>query len=149
VKNKNVKGCNPQTIFPWSNRWYILPGLRQACLPPILSKSTFRRRNTRRVFCWSEIWDQRKSWSVLAGRLQCIPVEIAVKQTIKAMKTTPHTSIKKRSHSGTGYRRNPPPISMEIRRVAGLTWNRLVRADNRTGKCASGVDKFGSVVDRF
>jgi hypothetical protein len=39
---------------------------------------------------------------------------------------------------------------MGIRRVAGLTWNRLLmRVDNSTGKGTSGMDKSGSVIDRM
>ena len=39
-----------------------------------------------------------------------------------------------------------PKISLGIKRVAGL--NRLLKTvDNSTGKCASGKDKFGSVID--
>ena len=39
---------------------------------------------------------------------------------------------------------------MGIRRVAGLTWNRLLmRVDKSTGKGTSGMDKSGSVIDRM
>ena len=39
---------------------------------------------------------------------------------------------------------------MGIRRVAGLTWSRLLmRVDNSAGKGTSGMDKFGSVIDRM
>ena len=38
---------------------------------------------------------------------------------------------------------------MGIKRVAGLTWNRLLmRVDNSTGKGTSGMDKFNSEVHR-
>jgi len=46
--------------------------------------------------------------------------------------------------SSTKRYRNTP---MEIRRVAGLTWNRLLMTViTSTGKCASDMDKSGSVV---
>jgi len=36
------------------------------------------------------------------------------------------------------------------RRVAGMTWNRLLmRVDNSAGKGTSSMDKFGNVVDRM
>jgi len=39
---------------------------------------------------------------------------------------------------------------MGIRRVAGLTWNRLlIRLDISAGKGTYGMDKFGSVIDRM
>jgi len=39
---------------------------------------------------------------------------------------------------------------MGIWRVAGFIWNRfLMRVDDCTGKCASGMDRFGSVVVRM
>jgi hypothetical protein len=39
---------------------------------------------------------------------------------------------------------------MGMRRVAGLICNwLLMRVDDNTGKCASGMDKFGSIVDRM
>jgi hypothetical protein len=39
---------------------------------------------------------------------------------------------------------------MGITRVAGLTWNRLLmRVDYSAGKGTSGMDKFGSVIDRM
>ena len=39
---------------------------------------------------------------------------------------------------------------MGFRRVAGLTQNRLLmRVDNCAGKGTSGMDKFGSVIDRM
>jgi len=39
---------------------------------------------------------------------------------------------------------------MGIRRAAGLTWNRLLmRVDNSAGKGTSGMDNFGSVIDRM
>jgi hypothetical protein len=38
---------------------------------------------------------------------------------------------------------------MGIRRVAGLTLNRLLmRVDNSVGNGTSGMDKFGSKIDR-
>ena len=41
-------------------------------------------------------------------------------------------------------------ISMGIRKVAGLTWNRLLmRVDNSAGKGTSGMNKFGSIIDRM
>jgi len=58
----------------------------------------------------------------------------------------------KKSHFGNGYRKTAPPKgknrSVGIRRVASLTGkNRLLMTvDNSTGKCASGMDKFGSVI---
>jgi len=40
---------------------------------------------------------------------------------------------------------------MGIRRVAGLTWNcpLMMRVENSAGKSTSGMDKFGSVIDRM
>ena len=39
---------------------------------------------------------------------------------------------------------------MQIRRVVGLTCNRfLMRVDNSAGKGMSGINKFGSVIDRM
>jgi hypothetical protein len=40
-------------------------------------------------------------------------------------------------------------IPMRIRRVAGLTLNRLLMSDNSAGKDMSGMDKLGSVMDRM
>jgi hypothetical protein len=58
-------------------------------------------------------------------------------------------------HFGIRYRKTPPPNrtrerSTGIRRVAGLTRNRLLMGVNhKTGKCTSGMDKYGSAVDRM
>ena len=60
---------------------------------------------------------------------------------------SPH-QVRKRSHFGTEYHKAPPPwkgkeISMRIKRVAGLAWNRLLmKVNNSTGKGTSGMDKF-------
>ena len=40
--------------------------------------------------------------------------------------------------------------SMEIRRVACLTWNwLLMRVDKSAGESTSGMDKFDSIIDRM
>ena len=45
------------------------------------------------------------------------------------------------------HREKEKDKSMEIKRVAGLAWNRLLmRVDNSTGKGAAGTDKFSSEV---
>ena len=69
------------------------------------------------------------------------------------MKTTPHINQEKGANLVPGtvkplHQRGKK--SLGIRGVAGLTLNRLLmRVDNSAGKGTSGMNKFGSVIDRM
>jgi hypothetical protein len=66
------------------------------------------------------------------------------------------TLKKERSHFGTGYRTDPSTNKIGKYQwesggiPAGLTWNQLLMTvDISAGKCASGTNKFGNMVDRM